>query len=226
MYLAPYSKYGKTHYVIRQSYYDGVCFRHRDLLDLGRHPEAYIVYPGGNAYYIDECIEDALNDQGVSCEGDQLEDIFWWFIEPGIRRVIESFSRNTSHKNRRINHTSQTKGLDAHVFDKRRIHYLRFGRMAQGNIGRLPHQLLTVLENKSRDEIEQYFMESEKILKPMNSRLTYMLFSTFSAILQDIQQQIIPSHWTKRHWMNIFLITYAGCTKMGNSGSGSKNRMN
>ena len=38
--------------------------------------------------------------------------------------------------------------------------------MDQGNIGRLPPQLLTVLENKSRDEIEQYFMHEERIIRP------------------------------------------------------------
>ena len=198
MYLAKYSKKGQTHYVIRQSYFDGDCFRHRDLLDLGANPEAYILYPGGNAYYIDECIEDALNDQDVSCKGDQLEEIFWQFIDRRIRRVIESFSRTTSHKNRRINHPSHAKGIDAHVFDKRRIHYLRFGRMDQGNIGRLPPQLLTVLENKSRDEIEQYFMDSEKILRPHEFKsYVYVIFNIqrhFSQLTAGNYPQSLDKH--------------------------------
>ena len=178
VYLAKYFKNGQPHYVIRQSYFHEDCFRHRDLLELGTHPEEYIVYPGGNAYYIDECIEDALNDQDVSCQGDQLEEIFWGFIDPAIRRVIESFSRKTKHQNRRLNHSGQSRGIDAHVFDKRRIHYLRSGRMDQGNIGRMPHQLLTILENKSRDEIEQYFMESEKILRPHELKAyVYVIFN-------------------------------------------------
>ena len=77
--------------------------------------------------------------------------------------------------------------MDAHAFDKRRLHYLRFGRTDQGSIHRFPAKLLSVLENKSRDEIEQYFMESEKILRPSE-------FKTYVFVAFDLQRHFLKAH--------------------------------
>lgn len=52
-----------------------------------------------------------------------------------------------------------------HLFDKRRVHYLRFGDMDQGPLTRMPPVLLKYLLGKSRDEIEQHFIEQEQRLK-------------------------------------------------------------
>jgi hypothetical protein len=54
MYLArlPENSNG-CRYLIRQSYADGNCYRSRDLFDLGDDPSRFIVYVGGNGFYID-----------------------------------------------------------------------------------------------------------------------------------------------------------------------------
>ena len=206
MYLARYRRDHQTYFVIRQSYFDGNCFRHRDLMVLGTDPGQYIIYPGGNAYYIDECVEDTLNDKGVSCKGDRLEEIFWPFIDPRIRRVIESFSRQRSHQHRRINQSGRETAADAHVFDKRRIHYLRFGRMDQGNIGRMPPVLLTPVHNRSRDEIEQYFMASENILRPHEIKAyVYVIFNLsrhFSKMTAVSYPQSLDKHQLDAYFLD------------------------
>ena len=46
------------------------------------------------------------------------------------------------------------------------MHYLRFGQMDQRDIGRLPIKFFRILNNKSRDEIEQTLMTMEAELSP------------------------------------------------------------
>ena len=68
MYLARKSTNGMIRYFIRESYRDGDHFLSRDLFDLGTDPAKYIIYPGGNAFYIDPVIEDRLDTLGVAQE--------------------------------------------------------------------------------------------------------------------------------------------------------------
>ena len=91
MYLALEKINGKTRYFIRESYRQSDHYLSRDLLDLGADPGSYIVYPGGNSFYIDLVVEDRLNDMGTHADPDELEDIFWPFVHPEIRRVLEPF---------------------------------------------------------------------------------------------------------------------------------------
>lgn len=166
MYLARHIIRGRPRYYIRESYFDGACFRSRTLFDLAEDPEQYIVYPGGNAYYIDERVEDELRRQGVENASDRLEEVFWPFLDPHIRHVIEGFSRKRSKRGRQLDSHADAAPDDFHAFDKRRVHFLRFGRMDQGHIGRMPAKLMANLKNRSRDELEQYFIRSESILRP------------------------------------------------------------
>ena len=109
---------------------------------MGENPARYIVYPGGNAYYVDTAVEEHILSAGSRRDGDELDDIFWNFIKPEIRRVIEPF-RNRSKKERVTGSlkdmTEKVGGI--HLFDKRRIHYLRYGQIDKGFIGRISPKL-------------------------------------------------------------------------------------
>jgi hypothetical protein len=72
-----------------------------------------------------------------------------------------------------------------HIFDQRRILYLRCGQTNQRNIAGVPHKLFQGLTAKSRDEIEQMFMEMEKILAVREYKTyAYVIFN-----LQDFFTQ-------------------------------------
>ena len=187
MYLAQTIVNGQTHYSIRESYLHQNRFLSRKLFDIGTDPAQYIVYPGGNSFYIHESIEERLNDLDVYPENDELEDIFWRFLDPTIRRALETF-RNRQKK---LKHgkVPKAKGSAAaskfHIFDKRRILYLRYGRANQQNIACVPHKLFQVLTDKSRDEIEQMFIQMEKILAVREYKTyAYVIFN-----LQDFFTQ-------------------------------------
>ncbi len=173
MYLARTTIKNRTHYCIRQSIENSDGYDCRDLFDLGPLPGKYIVYPGGNAFYIDEAVTDALEKRGASPGDDELEDIFWPFLKPDIRRALDGFRRRAkSYASRPGLSKNETETIirRTHLFDKRRIHYLKFGGvnqgMDQGNIGLLPMKLFKWLARKSRDEIEQRFMKMERSLQP------------------------------------------------------------
>jgi len=171
---------GVTHYTIRESYRDGDFYLSRDLFDLGTDPTEYIKYPGGNAFYIDPIIEDHLEALGVSLQGSDLEDLFWRFLDPQLQRVLEHFRHREAlvRKSRKSKRQSKKTRQPVHIFDKRRLHYLKFGRMDQGYLWLVPEKLFNILRNKSRDEIEQQFLDMEAQLNPREYKAyTYVIFN-------------------------------------------------
>jgi hypothetical protein len=187
LYLAQTTVNGQTHYFIRESYLHQNRFLSRNLFDIGTDPAQYIVYPGGNSFYIHESIEERLNDLDVYPKDDELEDIFWRFLDPRIKRALEIFrNRQKNLKHRNVPKTRDTASASKfHIFDQRRILYLRCGRANQQNIDCVPHKLFQVLTEKSRDEIEQMFIQMEKILAVREYKTyAYVIFN-----LQDFFTQ-------------------------------------
>jgi len=180
LYLAQRKINGQTHYFIRESYLHNHRFLSRNLFDLGTDPARYIVYPGGNAFYINESVVERLNDLNVYLDNDALEDIFWRFIDPDIKRSLETF-RNRQKNLKRRHVPKEEKTAEAskfHIFDQRRMLYLRCGQTNQRNITGVPHKLFKVLNAKSRDEIEQMFMDMEKFLTPREYKTyAYVIFN-------------------------------------------------
>jgi len=204
VYLAQKIIKKKLHYIIRESYRDGKYFRSRDLFDLGANPAKYIIYPGGNAYYIDEKVENRLNSLGVAPGFYELDNIFWRFLKPEIKYVLEMFSQRAGRTERKTSVKEKKGNARFHLLDKRRIHFLRFGNMDQGRIGRISPKLFQVLLNKSRDEIEQYFIESEGILDPSELKsYVYVIFDlqrfssklTAKTMPQALDQKKVDEHF-------------------------------
>ncbi len=180
MYLAFEKINGKKRYFIRESYRQAGHFLSRDLLDLGTDPAGYIIYPGGNSFYIDQIVEDRLAEKGTKPDPDDIEDIFWPFVHPEIRRILEPFrGREKLRQASRRRKGSDTKAdTEHHIFDKRRMHYLRFGQMDQRDIDRLPLKFFRILHNKSRDEIEHTLIKMETVLPPREYKAyTYVIFN-------------------------------------------------
>ena len=207
LYLAEQEVKGRVHYVIRESFREGGCFKSRDLFDLGTNPARYIVYPGGNAYYIDEVVRDTLCSLAPRGNTDDIEDLFWPFVKSELRRAL-SWARERARPKRTLIKAEEEGRIRAQVsdFDKRRIHYLRYGRMDQGSIGRMPVKLYRWLFEKSRDEIEQHFMKMERRLKSSELKIyTYVIFdlqrffteSWAKKMPQGLDQDRVDNHFLK-----------------------------
>lgn len=165
MYLAEERIKGETHYFIRESYPAGDGYLSRNLLHLGPHPERLVEYPGGNAYYVSEMVVDSLTDSAETFDLEAVEDLFWPFVRPDIRQAQRHFRHRGRIHSPKSNEKAAT-DRQFHLFDRRRVHFLRYGQMDQGFIGRVSPKLFHVLRRKSRDEIEQYFLDAERVLKP------------------------------------------------------------
>ncbi|MEJ2691053.1 MAG: hypothetical protein P8130_14155 [Deltaproteobacteria bacterium] len=166
MYLARIKTNNRIKFEIRQSVPDRRrhVLTNRTLMDLGEAPWSYIVYPGGNAFYIDEKVEEELGAAGVSYEYTELEEMFWPFVDPGIRAKLEPFMARGSKKSGAPKAESGALAR-IHPFDKRRLYYLRCGHMDQSDLQFITDKLFTPLLGKSRDELEQYFLAMERMLR-------------------------------------------------------------
>jgi hypothetical protein len=197
VYLAEKTVFGQKKYYIRESYKANGCYGSRDLFSLGSFPEKYIIYPGGRTFYIDEKIEESLLSKGKKPSADELEDVFWPFLTPRIRRSIEPFksrSRSRSKYRRLSRQEKQQLHTQTHIFDKRRLLYLRFGQKAQGSENRTPTSLLKKLIHKSRDEIEQYFNQEEKVLKPIEIKAYVYIIFDIQRFFKEFTAKKLPQN--------------------------------
>jgi hypothetical protein len=191
VYLARKRLGGRTHYTIRESYRSADAYLYRDLFDLGSEPGRFIVYPGGNAFYIDAAVEDGIRSLGSEPVPEDMENLFWPFLNPEIRRKLEPFRRQERQSRSGRRPPEAIESLDAHIFDKRRIHFLKTGQMDPAMLGRIPAALLRPLRHKSRDEIEQGFMETESVLRPREYKTyTYAIFN----LQQFFRQRCARNH--------------------------------
>lgn len=169
MYLRLVKERRGYHFVLRESVRRDDHWESRDLLDLGDSPEDYIELPGGNGFYFRSELEDALEEHGVHWETDELEEIFLPFLPPHIQRILNTFGVGSSTTNRWSGCSDElliAEQRHLHSFDKRRLHYLRCGRVDIGNLEGRCWKFLNVLLEKSRDEIEHVIDQMESQLRP------------------------------------------------------------
>ncbi|MEJ5349477.1 MAG: J domain-containing protein [Desulfosoma sp.] len=183
---------GHTHYVLKESYWNGSCFATRSILDLGTDPTEYIVYTGGNGFYFSDAVEEAFARLGLEPETEDLEKAFLLYLDPHIRRIIENFT--TGKKAPSLSWNAEECAHHQrflHPFDKRRMHFLRCGRIDIGNLEGKSWKFLNVLCDKSRDEIEHVIEGMEKDLRPQERR--NYLFTALEL------QRYFPSHLLKNN---------------------------
>jgi hypothetical protein len=170
MYLARFLHSGLISYQIRQSIPDNGVYVSRTLYDLGPDPGAFIVYPGGNSFYLDQDMVETIEKRGRNISYQELENIFWPFVHFSIRRKLQGFHNRAQARARYRApplHEAEKELIrnKMHLIDKRRINYLRLGVLDQSRLGVVPPQLYRPLLYASRDEIEQRFMRMEMELK-------------------------------------------------------------
>ncbi|MCF8055378.1 MAG: DnaJ domain-containing protein [Desulfocapsa sp.] len=156
-------------YSLRLSYWDSQqkSFRTSLLLDLGMEPASFLHYPNASCFHLDTDLVYRIEKLCGRDMESELEQLFWPFVDPTVQRKMEHFffrGSTQGHFRGRQKLLSFT-GQPAHSFDKRRLHFLRFGSTDQGRVFQIPARLEATLLNRSRDELEQYFLEEEVRLR-------------------------------------------------------------
>jgi hypothetical protein len=166
MYLAKVQKNGQATYILRESVRHGEQMVSQDIFDIGPCPGAWIDYPGGNAWYLNPELESKISNLADTFDSDQLENLFLPFLRPDIRRATQTFRQRSFKRYKPMTRAQkETIARQVHAFDKRRAHFLKFGNMDQGPTFNMPPVIFRQLYKKSRDEIEQLFMDQERALK-------------------------------------------------------------
>ncbi len=156
-------------YSLRLSFWDMEkrCFSTSKLLDLGTNPEDFLHYPNDTCFHLDTDLVYRIEKLCGRDVEPELEQLLWPFVDPSVQRKMEHFfSRGTGLAHGKLERKLLSfDGQSVHSFDKRRLHYLRFGSTDQGRVFRMPPRLEAKLLNRSRDELEQYFLEEEARLR-------------------------------------------------------------
>ncbi|MBI9089396.1 MAG: J domain-containing protein [Desulfobacterium sp.] len=206
MYIAKQIHQRRPRYTLRQtcSNPDG-SLTFQDLADLGDTPSLFIEYPGGNAFYIAEALVDHLEQSGVDVDPDLLESLFWPFVAPRIRRTVETFHNRSRKTVKRSQEENESLQRSIASFDKRRLHYLRFGTMDQGPVEAMPTAIMKDLAGKCRDEIEQYFLRQEAQLEPTELKsyvfAAFDLHRFFMGILAKKMPQALDQERVDRYFL-------------------------
>ncbi len=208
MYLARRRVKGEIHYILRMTCVEEGRLTFCDLLELGRNPSKYIVYPGGNSFCLDEMIENVLAKKGVTPDPDLLEDAFWPFVKPSVKVAADYFRQRSKKgkKKGRLSARDKEKIMKSvHPFDKRRAHYLKFGNMEQGPLERMPPVIFRNLVDRSRDEIEQSFMQQEEVLNGDELKTyVYTIFNLqqfFNSIMSVKMPQAMDQDKVDKHFL-------------------------
>jgi len=209
MYIAFKKNRGQSRYMLRHSCTIDDQLTFQDLFDLGSDPSVFIKYPGGNAFYFDEEMEDALRETAGDYDADELEDLFWPWIRPDIKRAVNTFRNRSSNRTKQKLTDREKDDISAkvHNFDKRRTHYFKFKNMDQGPVETMPAVLFKGHVHQSRDEIEQFFLKQEFGLEPHELKsYVYTVFNLqrfFSGMLAKkmphaLDQKRVDHHFLKK----------------------------
>jgi len=167
-YLKRIRRRGAYHYIISQTYLDRGVLTSRDLMDLGPDPSIYIQYFDRYGFAFQSVIEENLQKSGARFESDEIERLLKPFLKPEIRRIVETFEQS---RHFRLQVSCNLEELvpgqrQVHLFDARRLYYLRLGRIDSGELAQRNWKLLNVFLCKSRDEIESELDIMEQALPP------------------------------------------------------------
>jgi hypothetical protein len=206
MYLARKETGSRQQYVLRESYCSGGIFYSRELAQLGRDPEQFIVYSGESSFHIDEDFLRRLREQGVSVPYGEMEELLYPFIDPYIKNRLQPFRNRHKYRNwQRADKTLLQRALtETHVVDRRRIHFLRMGRTTAETVEKTA-ALYTVLLDKSRDEIEQMILEQEQTLLPREQQSYLFTIFDLQRFFQESYARSIPQALNRERLDSLFV---------------------
>lgn len=175
MYLACEKKSGKVSYWLKVSLYDDVkeiYLPHR-VFEFGENPANYVEEHYENCFVFHEELVAAVQPY---CDGDPekiLETLMYdFFTGEHKRQVNHSLCRKNFSVSSFTDADKVAIEKEVHLFDLKRLYYLRYGAVDQGHLHKMHNKLARKLLGMSRDEKECYFEVQEREL-PVTELKTY-----------------------------------------------------
>jgi len=192
MYLAWNTINGVSHYLIRQSFFDELNdnYSYRTIFNLGVNPSHFIHLIDEEFCYFSDELEETISSYCKQDPSELLEELLWDYIPFEARQRL-SYFRGRSNINRLPFTSEDKKQVEqrVHMFDKRRIYYLRCGAVDQCQINRTPEKLYKPLLGQCRDEREFYFIKQE-------NQLTQAEYKLYIFAIFNLQQFFSQSYST------------------------------
>jgi len=189
MYLATLDSGLTRRYEIRQSIpgSDNRYLDYRVLFDLGPDPTRYIEQLSDDICYFSAELEERLQEETADDASTLLEELLWDFLPIEEQTRINVFRHRGKARLSPLSEMERSAiENEIHLFDRRRLYYLRYGAVDQSRIFRLNPKLYRPLLDKCRDEREFYLLDLEKSLQ-YNELKTYV-FAIF-----DLQRHFTES---------------------------------
>jgi len=189
MYLATLTRGQTKHYEIRQSLPgdDHRYLEYQVVFDLGGDPGRYIERLSDDICYFSAELEERLQQETSEDASLILEELLWDFLPAEEQTRLSIFRHRGKARVSALSEGERSAiEKDIHLFDRRRLYYLRYGAVDQSRIFRLNPKLYRPLLNKCRDEREFYLLDLEKALQ--HNELRTYVFAIF-----DLQRHFTES---------------------------------
>lgn len=193
-------------YVLRETYRSGGVLYSRELAELGSDPGQCLVYSGESSFHIEEDFLHRLREQGVTASYDELEELFFPFVDPYIKNRLRPFrNRHAYHNWQPADQALLLRAMtETHAIDRRRIHFLRMGRTSAETVDKTS-ALYTILLDKSRDEIEQLILAREQALPPREYQSYLFTVFDLQRFFQESYARSIPQALNRERLDTLFV---------------------
>jgi len=168
MYLAHLHTGSRVSYQIRQSFQPAAgIFRYRIVYDLGEDPTSFIEPFTDHIVLFNEDLLQAV-EHHTNREGNAiLEQLLYRFLPEEMQRRIDLFPpRSAGQTTSALCKNEKNIPGHIHLFDRKRLYYLRYGAVDQSRLSRLHEKCCVPLLDMSRDQREYFFAAEELVLSP------------------------------------------------------------
>lgn len=189
MYLAWERHNTIPRYSIRISYYSEDCdsFSYREVFNLGPSPADLIEEYDNGSVVFDAALIQAVEQAGEKNADSMLEEMLFPFFSPDAQAF---HLKHPARKNIRVsplsNEEKEKIDRQLHIFDLRRLYYLRYSAIDQRHLHKMHKKLCRPLLDTCRDEKEFYFISQESRLPPRE-------FKTYVFAIFDLQKHFTQS---------------------------------
>lgn len=191
MYLAKLQHGSTIHYQLRQSFVsEKELHDYEVIFDLGIQPSDYFsILEDHIVIFADILLQTLSKTLGKDPET-LLEKLLFEFFPQSVQQKLSTFKdRAAVYRGALTIDEKKAIQTQVHIFDRRRLYYLRYGAVDQSRLSKLHEKCCRPLLGQSRDEREYYFAAEEKVLEP-GSYFQY-IFAIFN-LQTHFQQSFAP----------------------------------
>jgi len=191
MYLAKLQHGTTIHYQLRQSFVtEDKLYDYKVIFDLGTQPFDYFtIIEDHIVIFSDFLLQTLATNLGKDPET-FLEKVLFEFFPYSVQQKLRTFKdRTATYRGPLTLDEKKAIQTQVHIFDRRRLYYLRYGAVDQSRLSKLHEKCCRPLLGQSRDEREYYFMAEEKVLEP-GAYFQY-IFAIFN-LQKNFEQSFAP----------------------------------